>query len=320
MSYHIPVLLKEVESLLDPKPGDVVVDGTLGGGGHSLMLATKIGSKGILVGMDLDPASIEESQKLFSGHSIAAQTYFVQSNYRYIDTVVSGLGIDAVDRILVDVGVSSYDFEGSGRGFSFQRDEPLDMRFDPTETPDNKRKEPFTAKYILQSYSEKELSDLFKEYSEEKFSSRIARGIVQTRMEHPLEITTDLFEIIKKSLPGAVRYKAADSARRVFQALRIEVNRELENLKEFLPKAYELLKPGGRLAVISFHSLEDRIVKQFFLDLAKGCVCPIDFPQCVCGKEPKAKILTKKPIIASEEEAKVNPRSIPAKLRAIEKI
>lgn len=320
MTYHVPVLLKEVEILLDPRLGDIVVDGTLGGGGHSLMLANKIGAKGTLVGMDLDPASLEEAKKMFSEHSVAAQTYFVQSNYKYIDTVVSSLGIEAVDRILVDIGVSSYDFEGSGRGFSFQRDEPLDMRFDPTETPSNKKKEPFTAKFILQSYSEKELSDLFKEYSEEKFSSRIARGIVQRRMEQSIETTTDLFEIIKKSLPGAVRYKAADSARRVFQALRIEVNRELENLKEFLPKAYNLLKPGGRLGVISFHSLEDRIVKQFYLDLAKGCTCPIDFPECVCGKQPKVKILTRKPVTASEEESKLNPRSIPAKFRVFEKV
>jgi 16S rRNA (cytosine1402-N4)-methyltransferase len=319
MTYHVPVLLNEVLEYLNPQPGQIVVDGTLGGAGHSLAIAEKIGEDGTLIGIDLDPASLKEAEKKFSEHGIKTKTHFIQGNYKYIDSVLDGLGLSAVDGILVDIGLSSYDLDQSGRGFSFQKDEPLDMRYDPTSAPLNKKKEPFTAKFILATYTEKELADLFEKYSEEKFSKKIARAIVQTRSEFPLETTTDLFSLIKKSLPAAFRFKAGDSVRRVFQALRIEVNSELENLKQFLPRAFEALKPGGRLVIISFHSLEDRMVKQFFAELARGCICPSEFPTCVCGKEPKAKILTRKPITATEQEAKENTRSIPAKLRAIEK-
>jgi 16S rRNA (cytosine1402-N4)-methyltransferase len=319
MTYHVPVLLNETIEYLNPQPGDIVVDGTLGGAGHSLALAEKIGSKGTLIGLDLDPASLKEAEIKFSAHSLKTKRHFIQSNYKFIDSVLEGLGLSAVDRILVDIGISSYDLDQSGRGFSFQKDEPLDMRYDPTEAPEHKKKEPFTARFILATYSEKELSEIFQKYSEEKFSKKIARAIVQTRTELPLETTTDLFNLIKKSLPAAVRFKAADSVRRVFQALRIEVNKELDNLRDFLPKAYNALKPGGRLAVISFHSLEDRIVKQYFNDLAKGCVCPPEFPKCICGKQPKVKILTKKPVTASEAELEKNSRSAPAKLRVMEK-
>jgi 16S rRNA (cytosine1402-N4)-methyltransferase len=319
MTYHIPVLLNEVLEYLDPKPGQVVVDGTLGGAGHSLAIAEKIGDSGVLVGIDLDPASLKEAEEKFSAHGIKTKTHFIQGNYKYIDSVLDGLGLSAVDRILVDIGLSSYDLDQSGRGFSFQKNEPLDMRYDPTAAPEHKKKEPFTAKFILATYTEKELSDIFEKYSEEKFSKKIARAIVQTRNEFPLETTTDLFNLIKKSLPAAFRFKAGDSVRRVFQALRIEVNSELDNLKQFLPRAFDALRPGGRLAIISFHSLEDRMVKQFFAELARGCICPPDFPTCVCGKEPKAKILTKKPVTATEQETGQNSRSIPAKLRVIEK-
>ncbi len=319
-SFHVPVLLKEVLEYLDPKPGQTVIDGTLGGGGHALALAKAIEPKGILVGIDLDPAALTEASAKAKDADIKTELHFVKGNYRDIKKIVNDLALSEVNAIIIDIGISSYDLEGSNRGFSFQKHEPLDMRFDPEARPAHKEKEPFTARFILNHYSEKDLKKTFEEYGEEKFSSRIVRGIIEHRQQQSIETTEDLFNIIKHSLPAAFRFKAGDSARRVFQALRIEVNKELENLEKFLPDAFEVLAKGGKLAVISFHSLEDRIVKHFFLEKAKGCICPPDFPQCVCGKEPLAKILTKKLVSASEEEQKENSRSIPAKLRVIQKI
>ncbi len=319
-SFHVPVLLKEVLEILDPKPGQTIIDGTLGGGGHALALAKAVEPKGILLGIDLDPAALTEATERAKDAEIQTKLHFVKGNYRDIKKIVNEFGLSEINAIIIDIGISSYDLEGSNRGFSFQKHEPLDMRFDPEARPEHKSKEPFTAGFILNHYSEKELKEIFEKYSEEKFSSKIARGIIAHRQEKSIETTEDLFNIIKHSLPQALRFKAGDSARRIFQALRIEVNKELENLEKFLPDAFEVLAKGGKLAVISFHSLEDRIVKHFFLEKAKGCICPPDFPQCVCGKEPLAKILTKKPITASLEEQKENSRSIPAKLRVIQKI
>ena len=213
--------------------------------------------------------------------------------------------------IVADLGLSSYELEH--RGISFQKDQPLDMRFDLSQPED--------AKFILNSYDEKRLVKIFEDYGEEKFSRQIVRKILEKR-DKRIEIrkTAELYQIIVDALPKPVKHKADDSARRIFQALRIEVNHELQNLEEFLPKAFDILAPGGRLVVVSFHSLEDRIVKQFFVGLTKGCGCPIDFPQCLCGKNPKGKILTKKPVYASREELNNNPRSRPAKLRAVVKL
>ncbi len=320
MSFHIPVLSNEILEYLKPEPGQTIVDGTLGGGGHSLRLAKAIEPNGILVSIDLDPAAIAEAERNFSQASVKSNVNFVRGNYRDIKKIINELGIESVNAILIDIGISSYDLEGSHRGFSFQKIEPLDMRFDPDLVPNNKHKEPFTAKFIVNSYTEAELKKLFEDYSEDKFSGRIAKAIVAHRQEQGIETTEDLFNIIKKSLPAPIRFKAGDSARRIFQALRIEVNGELDNLRTFLPDAFEILKPGGRLAVISFHSLEDRIVKHYFLDKVQGCTCPPEFPVCVCGKEPLAKILTKKPVTATEQEIKENPRSAPAKLRVLQKI
>ena len=319
-SFHTPVLLNEVLEFLDPKPGQTIIDGTLGGGGHSLALAKAIEPKGILVGIDLDPAALTEATAKIKDADIKSEIHFVKGNYKDIKKIVSDLGLKEINAIIIDIGISSYDLEGSNRGFSFQKHEPLDMRFDPEARPAHKEKEPFTARYIANHYSEKELKQIFDQYGEEKFSSRIVRGIIEHRQENKIETTEDLFNIIKHSLPAAFRFRAGDRARRIFQALRIEVNKELENLEKFLPDAFEILAKNGKLAVISFHSLEDRIVKHFFLEKAKGCICPPDFPQCVCGKEPLAKILTKKPITASGEEQKENSRSTPAKLRVIQKI
>ncbi len=320
MEFHKPVLLKETLEYLNPQPGQTVVDGTLGGAGHSLAIAGRIAPNGILIGIDLDPESLAEAKLKFKNAKLQTKTIFVHDNYKNIDAVLSELGIDKVDGILIDIGISSYDLERSFRGFSFQKEEPLDMRFNPEAYPGNKKHEDFNAKYIINRYQEKELERVFREHGEEKFSRKIARAIVAARQQREILTTTDLFEIIKKALPANIRFKAGDSARRIFQALRIEVNKELDNLQQFLPKAFDRLKSNGRLVVISFHSLEDRIVKQFFNDKAKGCICPPEFPECRCGRNPQAKILTKKPITASEAEQQENSRSIPAKLRAIQKI
>lgn len=320
MNFHTTVLLKESIEYLDPQIGDIMVDATLGGGGHALAIAKRIEPSGRLIALDLDPESIRVASEKFVLEKCSAEIILKNENYKNIDCVLSDLQIEKVDGIIADIGVSSYDFESSGRGFSFQKDELLDMRFNPADSPANKKYEPFTARFILGRYSEQELNELFSAYGEEKFSKRIARAIVSERQNREIATTIDLFDLIKKSLPGAIRFKAADSARRIFQALRIEVNKELANLEEFLPKAFEALKPGGRLLVISFHSLEDRIVKQYFLKKAQGCICPKEFPVCICGKTPEGKVLTHKPITASAEEVNNNSRSKPAKLRVIEKI
>lgn len=310
--FHTPVLLNEVLEFLQPKPGQTIVDATVGGGGHALELAKALGSSGTIIGMDLDPEALRETQSNFKKQKLKINLKLIHDNYRNIATVLRSASLARVDGIIADLGISSYDLGQSGRGFSFQKDEPLDMRFNPEQER--------SAQSIVEHYEEHELSKIFREYSEEKFSNKIARAIVVARQQQSISTTTDLFNIIKHALPGSIRFKAADSARRIFQALRIEVNQELRNIEQFLPQAFAALTPGGRMAIISFHSLEDRIVKQYFLSLAKGCICPPEFPVCVCGKEPLAKILTKKPVVASEQEQAENPRSKPAKLRAIEKI
>jgi 16S rRNA (cytosine1402-N4)-methyltransferase len=309
---HVPVLSKEVVELLDPKPGQVFVDCTLGGGGHALAIAQRIGKAGRIIGIDLDPAAIAAAEKLFTAERPAAPHTFVRGSYADIDVILEQNGTERADLILADVGISSYDLEQSGRGFTFQQDQPLDMRFDPAAHR--------TAAHIVNTYTEQHLAEIFRMFGEDAHSSRIARGIVAQRQTDTIATTLQLFDVIKRSLPGSIRYKAADSARRIFQALRIEVNGELDSLSTFLPKAFRLLAPGGRLAVISFHSLEDRTVKQFFLAKAKGCICPSDFPECRCGRLPEGKILTRKVVMASGEEIVRNPRSRPAKLRVIEKI
>lgn len=321
MNFHTPALLKEVLDLLDPRPGQTAVDGTVGGAGHSVELARRISSGGTLIAIDIDPAAINEAQKKFSELTLGTKVILANRSYVELDRILAEQGIVEVNSIMLDLGVSSYDFDSSGRGFSFQKkDEPLDMRFDVREKFLNQRKEPLTAAYIINNYSEKRLSEIFSNYGEEKFGKRIARAAVNVRRESALKTTSDLFNLIRKALPGEFRHKAADTARRIFQAIRIEVNSELENLREFLPKAFAALKPGGRLVVITFQSLEDRIVKNFFKQKSIGCVCPPEFPECGCGKTAEAEILTKKPVTPGIEEIKANPRSKPAKLRAIIKI
>ncbi len=305
---HIPVLKTETIELLNVKPNGVYVDGTLGGAGHSKAIEEKAQIKK-LIGVDQDIEALEAAKKNLSDYN---NVVYVKDNFRNIDTILEELNIEAVDGILVDIGVSSYQIDSAERGFSFRQDARLDMRMS--------RDNSFSAYELVNSYSEEELTRVIRDYGEEKFAKSIARHILKARETKPIETTKELENIILSSVP---RYKGQDgrsNVQRTFQAIRIEVNSELEVLKEFIDKAVKLLKKGGRLAVISFHSLEDRIVKQKFKELATGCICPSDFPICVCGHKAEVKIITKHPVEATEDELKINPRSAPAKLRVIEKL
>ena len=311
--YHVPVLLNEIIEYLDPRPGQNFVDATLGGGGYSRQILEEIGASGKLLSIDMDLEAIE-----FAGNpksKIQNPNWILHhGNFRDIDKIIKHHDFPAPDGIVADIGLSSHQLDGSERGISFQKKEILDMRFDKSsDEPD--------AKFILNNYEEERLLKIFRDYGEEKFSKQIVRKILENRDKRiEIRYTTDLYGIIQEALPKPIKHRADDSARRIFQALRIEVNHELENLEAFLPKAFDVLKVGGKLVVVSFHSLEDRIVKQNFVGLTKGCVCPLEFPTCICGKSPQGKILTKKPVSASESEISDNPRSRPAKLRVIQKI
>ncbi len=312
MSYqHFPVLLNEVLEILEPKPGQNFVDGTLGGGGYSTALLERVTPEGKVLSIDLDQAAIDNFQARQEQYKTSS--IVVHGNFQDIDSIISKQQLVSIQGIVADLGLSSFHIDSSERGISFQKKEPLDMRFDTSQdAPD--------ARFILNNHSEIEIAKIFEEYGEEKHTRQIARKIVQKRSEKPLHYTTDLVEIITEALPKPVKHLAADSCRRIFQALRIAVNHELESLETFLPKALDLVAPGGRIVIVSFHSLEDRIVKQFFNNSATGCICPPDFPQCVCGRLPRAKVLTKKPLLATDLELNKNMRSKPAKLRALQKL
>ncbi|MCL5666792.1 MAG: 16S rRNA (cytosine(1402)-N(4))-methyltransferase RsmH [Patescibacteria group bacterium] len=307
---HIPVLLKEVLEILNPQAGQNFVDATLGGGGYSKAIIEKVKPNGKLLSIDLDLVALENIKFQISN---IKNWQIVHGNFRDIDKAVVRHKFPVPNGIVADLGLSSYQLDQSERGISFQKKELLDMRFDQSQEQED-------AKFILNNYSIDQLIKIFKEYGEEKFAAQIARKVQETRTKNQIKFTSDLYQVIKDALPKPLKHRADDSARRVFQALRIAVNHELENLQEFLPKAFGLLAPGGRLAVVSFHSLEDRLVKKYFTGLSKGCVCPPDFPICRCGRNPQARLLNKKPITASPEEIKNNPRSKPAKLRAVEKL
>ncbi len=313
--HHIPVLLNEVIKYLDPKPGENFVDATLGGGGYSQAILKRILPKGKLLAIDLDTEAITNFEtNLKSQISNQESVILVHDNFRNIDKIVEKHKIKGVDGIVADIGLSSYQLDQSGRGITFQKKELLNMRFDASV-------EQVDAKFILNNYSYQELEKIFKEFGEEKFSRQIAKKIIEFRSKNSeLRYTTDLYQVIEQALPKPVKHKAADSARRIFQALRISVNHELDNLRELLEKGFDLLAPGGKMGIVTFHSLEDRIVKHYFKELTKGCICPIDFPKCVCGKNPQGRLVTKKPVTASAEEIKNNSRAKPAKLRVIQKI
>ena len=305
---HIPVLKESTIELLNVRDGLVYVDGTIGGGGHSKAILEKANISR-LVGIDQDTEALEAAKNNLKDFS---NVTFVNNNFRNIDEVFEELGLEKVDGILVDIGVSSYQIDNGERGFSFKQDAKLDMRMS--------RANLFSAYELVNTYSEEDLTRVIRDYGEEKFARSIARHIIKQREQKPIETTKQLEEIILSSVP---RYRGQDgrsNVQRTFQALRIEVNGELDALKEFIDKAVNLLNPNGRLAIISFHSLEDRIVKQKFRELSTGCICPPDFPICVCGHKPTVRLITKHPVEATEDEISYNSRSAPAKLRVVEKI
>lgn len=301
---HIPVLFEPTIEILDIKPNGIYVDGTAGGAGHSKAIAEKL-TDGKLFSLDRDPDAVKTATERLKGYNAEV----IKTNYCYMDKVLKDRGISGVDGILLDLGVSSYQIDTAERGFSFHNDAPLDMRMS---------KEGQSAADIVNTFDFAELARILREYGEEKFAGRIAGAIINERKKEPILTTTRLAEIISNAVPAAAR-RGGHPARKSFQAIRIAVNNELEGLKQALKTAFECLNPEGILAVITFHSLEDRIVKQYFASLAKGCICPPELPVCVCNNKPKVDILTKKPIEASPYELEQNPRSRSAKLRAIKK-
>lgn len=307
---HKSVLFDECMSTLNITPGGIYVDGTLGGGGHSFGICERLLGQGRLIGIDRDPEALKAASSRLSHFSDV--TTFVHSNYSEIKNIVSTLGIDAIDGALLDLGVSSYQIDNPERGFSYMKDAPLDMRMNPDD--------PVSAYNIVNEYSRDELSRIIKEYGEERFANKIASLIVKRRETKPIETTFELAEIIKAAMPPAVKNSGSNPCKRTFQALRIEVNRELELLKNALADFFSVLKPGGILAVITFHSLEDRIVKNLFAEITAGCICSKDLPVCVCGNKPKGKLVFRKPVISGQDELNENKRSHSAKLRAIEKL
>ena len=306
---HVSVLLNECIEGLDIKPDGIYVDGTAGGGGHSFEIASRL-EDGRLIAIDRDEAAIEAAGKRLA--PLGERAMVVRSNYSEVKSVCESLGIEGIDGLLLDLGVSSYQLDTAERGFSYTADAPLDMRMDKSA--------PLSAYNVVNEYSEEELKKIIYNYGEERFSPRIAAAIVRKRSEKPIETTGELVDIIKGAIPAAAREGGHHPAKRTFQAIRIEVNGELEIIEPTIKNAVDILKPGGRIAIITFHSLEDRIVKQTFADLASGCTCPRSFPVCVCGKKPQVKVISKKPILPSAEELEVNPRSRSAKLRIAEKI
>jgi 16S rRNA (cytosine1402-N4)-methyltransferase len=308
---HIPVLLNQAISLLEPKPGKRFVDATLGGGGYTAALLEQVAPTGSVLSIDLDQAALDNASQNFAKEIEANSLVLAHGNFAQLDKILEHQDFYNIDGIVADIGLSSFQLDQSNRGITFQKKEPLDMRFDfSSNEPD--------ARFMLNEYTEAELTKIFSDYGEERESKRIARGVINARATAPLHYTTDLAEIIKAALPKPVQHKWSDSARRIFQALRIAVNHELENLETFLPKALDLVNPGGVIAIVSFHSLEDRIVKQFFQAASKGCVCPKEFPICLCNLTPQAEIITKL-ITATPVELTQNSRSGSAKLRAIRK-
>lgn len=315
---HTSVLLQECIDGLAIKPDGIYVDGTCGGAGHSSEIAKRL-TTGYLIGIDQDETAVQVATERLSVFGERATV--VHSNFCELDHVCRMLDIPHIDGFLADLGVSSYQLDTPERGFSYMADAPLDMRMDSREpVGDHEREHLLTAYDVVNNYSESELRRVLYEYGEERFAPRIAQRIVRMRQIAPIATTGELVAIIKEAIPAAAREGGHHPAKRSFQAIRIEVNRELDVIRPALEAALELLNPGGRMAVITFHSLEDRIVKQTFADMASGCTCPKSLPVCVCGKKPRVKIISKKPILPSAEELAVNPRSRSAKLRIAEKL
>ena len=306
---HRSVLLDECMDGLDIKPDGIYVDGTAGGAGHSSEIAKRLES-GRLVAIDQDETAVAVATERLN--ALSKNTTVIRSNFCELASVCQSLGIDEIDGVLLDLGVSSYQLDTAERGFSYSADAPLDMRMDNRCS--------LSAYEVVNSYSEQELKRILYDYGEERFAPAIASAIVKRRESRPIETTAELSDIIKYAIPPAAREGGHHPAKRSFQAIRIEVNRELDVIEPAIRGAVEMLRSGGRIAIITFHSLEDRIVKQAFASLASGCTCPKDFPICVCGNKPKVRLVNRKPILPSKAELEENPRSRSAKLRVAEKI
>jgi 16S rRNA (cytosine1402-N4)-methyltransferase len=305
---HVPVLAEEVRELLAVRPGETVVDATFGAGGHAALLAQDLKGRGKVIAIDRDPAV----RPYFEGFRRRAgvQARLLRGDFSVVLRQLADNGVRA-DAILLDLGVSSMQIDRPERGFSYAADAPLDMRMDPSAD--------LSAREVVNEYSDRELEQIFKRFGEERYARQIARAIDRRRRERPFERTAELVETIRAAIPAPARFGEGHPAKRVFQALRIAVNDELGALEGALPAALEMLRPGGRLAVISFHSLEDRLVKRFMRDRERGCTCPPDFPVCVCGREPELRSLTRKAVRPSAQEVAINPRAASARLRAAAK-
>ncbi len=318
---HVSVLLRECIEGLAIKPDGIYVDGTCGGAGHSSEIAKRL-TTGRLIGIDQDEIAVGVATERLK--PFGERACVVHSNFCHLDNVCEELGIEHIDGFLADLGVSSYQLDTPERGFSYMADAPLDMRMDgrlhQNENSDSAGEASLSAYDVVNTYSEAELRRILYEYGEERFAPRIAAKIIKAREASPIQTTGELVALIKEAIPAAAREGGHHPAKRSFQAIRIEVNRELLVIRPALEAALRLLNPGGRIAVITFHSLEDRIVKQTFNDMATGCTCPKSLPVCVCGKKPAIKILTRKPILPGVDELAVNPRSRSAKLRIAEKL
>lgn len=306
---HKSIMLEEVISSLNIKPDGIYVDGTLGGAGHSFEIVKRLIEGGRLIGIDQDGDAIEAATKRLEPYK--ERVTIVRSNYAQMRQVLKNLGIDHVDGILLDLGVSSYQLDNAERGFTYREDVPLDMRMDQRQVQ--------TARDIVNDYSEMELFRMIRDYGEDKFAKNIAKHIVAARKEGPIETTGQLIEIIKASIPKKIRMNGGHPAKKTFQAIRIALNHELDVLKDNLEDMIDLLNDEGRLCVITFHSLEDRIVKNIYRTCERPCICPPEFPVCTCGKVSKGKVITRKPIVPSEQELLENSRSKSSKLRVFEK-
>ena len=307
---HKSVLLWECMEGLAIRPNGIYIDGTAGGAGHSSCIASHLKEGGRLIALDQDEVAVQTATARLAAFGERATV--VRSNFREVESVCKMLGIEQIDGMLLDLGVSSYQLDTAERGFSYQADAPLDMRMD--------LRNPLSAYEVVNEYSEEKIKKILFEYGEERFSGRIASAILKAREQAPIRTTGELVRIVKGAIPAAARDGGHHPAKRTFQALRIEVNSELDVIEPAIRSAVSMLREGGRIAIITFHSLEDRIVKQTFADLATGCTCPKNFPVCVCGKKPKVKVVTRKPILPSDEELEENPRSRSAKLRVAEKL
>ena len=309
MKFNTSVLLQETIDGLNIRPDGVYVDGTLGGGGHSYEIASRLSDRGQLIGIDQDEAAITAAGERLK--EFGDRVIIVRSNYRNTKSILQSLQIEKIDGMMLDLGVSSYQLDTEERGFSYRYDAPLDMRMDKRQT--------LTARDIVNGYSEMELFRVIRDYGEDKFAKNIAKHIVAARQQSPIETTGQLNEIIKAAIPAKMRAEGGHPSKRTYQAIRIECNKELEVLRDSLEELIGLLNPGGRLCIITFHSLEDRIVKSAFKKAENPCTCPPSFPVCVCGKVSQGKVITNKPILPGEEELERNSRAKSAKLRIFER-